>query len=77
MEIDNSINLYNYKSSKVLLPVWFLSVNYKGKTYTFVMNGQTGKIVGDVPRKISKIIFIWLVLFINISILLLIFQVIK
>lgn len=75
-EIDSYINLYNSKSSQVLLPVWLLNVNYKNKIYTFAVNGQTGKIVGDIPKNISKIIFIWLGLFVIISILLLIFQVI-
>lgn len=75
-ETDSSINIYNYKSSKVLLPVWFLNIIYKDKIYTLTMNGQTGKIVGDIPKNISKVIFIWIGLFIIVSILLLIFQVI-
>ncbi len=33
----------------VLLPVWMLNTRYKGKTYTFAMNGQTGKITGTLP----------------------------
>lgn len=33
----------------VLLPVWMLNTFYKGKPYIFAMNGQTGKLVGDVP----------------------------
>lgn len=33
----------------VLLPVWHLNTNWKGTTYTFAMNGQTGKLVGDLP----------------------------
>ena len=32
-----------------LLPVWLLNSVYKGKTYTFAMNGQTGKFIGDLP----------------------------
>ena len=75
-ETDSSINIYNYMSSKVLLPVWFLNVNYKGKIYKFAMNGQTGKMLGDIPKNIIKVIFMWLGLFIIISFLLLIFQVI-
>ena len=31
------------------MPVWILNYNYKGKMYTFAMNGQTGKLVGDLP----------------------------
>jgi hypothetical protein len=33
----------------VLLPVYTFSVGYKGTKYTFAMNGQTGKVVGEVP----------------------------
>ncbi len=33
----------------LLFPVWLLQSNYQGKTYTFAMNGQTGKIVGTLP----------------------------
>jgi hypothetical protein len=32
-----------------LLPVWMLNVQYKGKTYIFAMNGQTGKLAGELP----------------------------
>lgn len=35
-----------------LLPVWMLTTRWRGKTYTFAMNGQTGRMVGDLP--ISK-----------------------
>jgi len=34
-----------------MMPVWILTTNYKGKPYTFMMNGQTGKFVGsDLPE---------------------------
>lgn len=33
----------------VLLPVWTLLTKYNGKNYMFMMNGQTGKLVGDLP----------------------------
>ena len=36
-----------------LLPVWFLNTKWNGKTYSFAMNGQTGKIIGDSGRKRS------------------------
>lgn len=37
------------KSRYVLLPVWMLYTQYRGKTYVFAMNGQTGKITGNLP----------------------------
>jgi hypothetical protein len=33
----------------VLLPVWLLNIRYNSKTYTFAMNGQTGKLTGQFP----------------------------
>lgn len=33
-----------------LLPIWFLTYRYKDKDYPFTMNGQTGKIYGNIPR---------------------------
>lgn len=44
-----SLNLKNGESRYVLLPVWLLNTTYKGKKYTFAMNGQTGKLVGNLP----------------------------
>ena len=32
-----------------LLPVWILNTKWHGNNYMFAMNGQTGKIVGDLP----------------------------
>ncbi len=37
-----------------LLPVWMLNSNYQGKTYTFAMNGQTGKFIGELPYSKGK-----------------------
>ena len=36
-----------------LLPVWLLTTSYKDKNYTFAMNGQTGKFVGNLPMDIG------------------------
>ena len=46
---NTSIQLSNGKISYALYPVWLLSTQWQGKTYTFAMNGQTGKFVGDLP----------------------------
>ena len=37
----------------VLLPVYLLNMQYKEKNYRFAVNGQTGKVVGELP--ISKL----------------------
>ncbi|MBR3381893.1 MAG: hypothetical protein IKG85_02495 [Clostridia bacterium] len=33
----------------VLLPVYTFNVGWHGQKYSFAMNGQTGKVVGDIP----------------------------
>lgn len=32
-----------------LLPVWMLNIKYSDKMYKFMINGQTGKVVGEYP----------------------------
>ena len=32
-----------------LLPVWRLEMSYRGRSYPYVMNGQTGRLTGDFP----------------------------
>lgn len=46
---DSSLQFHNGKSKYALYPVWILNTTWKDKKYTFAMNGQTGKIVGDLP----------------------------
>jgi len=49
-----SINLRKGKVRYALLPVWLLNTTWKGENYTFAMNGQTGKFVGDLPMDKGK-----------------------
>lgn len=46
---ESSVRLFNGKAKYALYPVWILNTTYKGEKYTFAMNGQTGKMVGDMP----------------------------
>ena len=39
----------NGKVKYSLMPVWLLDVKYKDRTYRFAVNGQTGKLSGDLP----------------------------
>jgi len=48
-EIRRSIHLNRGKVHYALLPVWLLHTKWNGKDYLFAMNGQTGKLVGDLP----------------------------
>ncbi len=44
-----SIRLKNGVVKYALFPVWLLSTSWNGKNYLFAMNGQSGKLVGDLP----------------------------
>jgi len=41
----------------ILLPVWMAAYKYNGKSYRFVVNGQTGEVQGERPWSIWKIGF--------------------
>ncbi|WP_420022864.1 primosomal protein N' (replication factor Y) - superfamily II helicase [Cereibacter azotoformans] len=41
----------------VLLPVWMAAYRYNGKSYRFVVNGQTGRVQGERPWSAWKIAF--------------------
>ena len=44
-----NLKISHGRARYVLLPVWLLNTSYAGKTYTFAMNGQTGKMTGQFP----------------------------
>jgi len=44
-----SIVLDNGTARYALYPVWMLNTTWNGKKYTFAVNGQTGKMAGDLP----------------------------
>lgn len=47
--VSTNIQLHNGTAKYALYPVWLLNTTWNGKKYTFAMNGQTGKMVGDLP----------------------------
>ena len=56
VSVDSStVRLSNGKVKYALYPVWILNTSCGGKNYTFAMNGQTGKLVGDLPADKKKI----------------------
>lgn len=52
---SSNVKLTRRDASYTLMPVWILNYNYKGKMHTFAMNGQTGKVVGKLPKSFGKI----------------------
>ena len=49
VEVRRQIRLNRGKVHYALLPVWLLHTKWNGQDYLFAMNGQTGKLVGDLP----------------------------
>lgn len=40
----------------MLMPVWFFTFKYKDKPYTFLVNGQLGKVIGTMPWITKRIV---------------------
>ena len=49
MPVVSHINLQNGRARYALFPVWILNTDWMGKKFTFAINGQTGKIAGNLP----------------------------
>ena len=54
------IRLKHGEIKYALLPVWMLHTKWNGKDFLFAMNGQTGKMIGDLPIDKMKY-FLWLI----------------
>jgi predicted RNA-binding Zn-ribbon protein involved in translation (DUF1610 family) len=53
MEVDWRDETFKH----VLLPIWMAAYRYNGKSYRFLVNGQTGEVQGERPYSIWKIAF--------------------
>ena len=58
--VDSAVNLQNGKARYALYPVWILNTDWNGQKFTFGINGQTGKVAGDLPMDKGKF-WTWLV----------------
>ena len=57
-EKSSSVHVAGSKVTPVLLPVWLITTVKDGKTYTFAINGQTGRLTCNVPTAKGKA-FLW------------------
>lgn len=64
---DFSINSTNVKY--VLLPVWMLNIKYKDEIRPFAMNGQTGKMIGNIPIDKKKVVIYSVLMFLSLTLL--------
>ena len=54
VRLTGEANLKRGKVHYALMPVWMLNTKWQGKDFLFAMNGQTGKMVGDLPVSWGK-----------------------
>ena len=47
--VSTNIQLSSGRARYALYPVWLLNTQWNDKKFTFAINGQTGKIAGDLP----------------------------
>ncbi len=48
------VKLRTDRAQYALLPVWLLTARWKGGKRTFAMNGQTGRVTGELPMSVPK-----------------------
>jgi hypothetical protein len=53
--LDVKTEMSRVNSDLILLPIYVLSYKYQDKLYRFLVNGQTGKTVGEKPLSWTKI----------------------
>ena len=53
--ISENINVDMTHAHYALLPVWMLHTRWKDKDFLFAMNGQTGRLIGDLPVDKSRV----------------------
>lgn len=64
---NKKVKLTRGEVKYALFPVWMLSTKWNGEIYTFAMNGQTGKMVGDLPVDKGKLFGYFAAIFIPLA----------
>ena len=54
--LKKDVRLKHGQVKYAMLPVWMLHTRWSGKDYLFAMNGQTGKLIGDLPIDKKKVL---------------------
>ncbi len=55
----NSMGIIIDTYKLVLLPVWMAGYHYEGQRFPVVINGQTGQVVGNLPRNKGQKLLAW------------------
>jgi hypothetical protein len=54
LRVQNRI--FDVRWKHVLLPIWSVQYAFKGETYTVLVHGQTGRVVGKAPLSWVKVV---------------------
>lgn len=66
---NSNLNIVSPSVRYVMLPVYLLNLSYMGKSYRFAVNGQTGKVVGELPiSKFKKYYYLILTFLISLGV---------
>jgi ribosomal protein S27E len=71
LQVSNRFSNVTFKH--VLLPVWICAYRYRSRVYRFLVNGQTGEVVGKAPWSWAKILLFALALAILVTVLVAVF----
>lgn len=58
----SSVRLNRSEVNYTLYPVWMMQKSWRDKTYTYAINGQTGKVAGDLPMSVGRLILFTLLI---------------
>lgn len=67
-QVDLTVRKSHWEYS--LMPIWMLNYKYRDKNYVYAMNGNTGKLYGELPVSLPKIAIFASGLFVIITLLL-------
>ena len=64
VRLDNTnLQFTDTNALYALYPVWILNTKWKDKSFRFAVNGQTGKIAGNLPISVGKSFLFWFIFF--------------
>jgi len=63
-ESDRAVVKNEGRVEYAMVPIWILTTRYEDKPYTFMMNAQTGKMVGSLPYSSMKAFMAFLITFV-------------
>ena len=55
MPLSEAVHVDMEPARYALMPVWMLHTKWNGQNFLFAMNGQTGKLIGDLPVDKGKV----------------------